>query len=98
MPATPRRSSFAVVRALTRVEGLLGLVQPVLLEERPTEHQLRIPDLVDLVHAIAEQLQRVPRLLLRALHVPGAEVNLGDAIDRMCGLRVVPNLESDANG
>ena len=38
------------------VEGLFGLVEPALLEQRAAEHELRVADLVEEVDAIAEQL------------------------------------------
>ena len=59
-----------VERALAGLERLLGLVEPVLLEQRAAEHELGVADLVDLVDAVAEQLQRVARLLLRLLTSP----------------------------
>ena len=44
----------------------LGLVQALLLEERPTENELRVADLVEVVDAAVEQRQRVASLLLRS--------------------------------
>src|SRR2546423_7701421 len=93
----PRRGSMTrrrklVVRTLTCAEGLLRFVETVLLEQSTSEHELRIADLADLVDAVAQQLERVAGLLLRTGDVTRAEVNLGDAVDRMRGLRVVSDL------
>ena len=90
----PRRCTVApgrelVVGALAGLEGLFGLVEPILLEQRPAQHELGVADLADLVDTVAEQLERIPRLLLGPLDLAGAQVNLGDAVDRVCGLRVV---------
>src|SRR3954454_9946458 len=85
-----------VISVFAGFERNLGLVEPVLPEERTAEDELRVADLVHLVNAIAEQLQRVARLLLGAHEVTGAEVNLGDAVDRMRGFVVVSNFEGDA--
>ena len=45
-------------------ERRLGLVEPVLLEQRAAEHELRAADLVEVVLAAVEQPERMPRLLL----------------------------------
>src|SRR3954462_12625591 len=77
----PRRGAVAGRRKL--VEARLGgrelrlrLLEPVLLEQRAPEHELRVADLVEQVDAGVEQLERVPRLLLREHGVAGAEVHL----------------------
>ena len=65
-----------VEAALGVVEGLCGLLEPALLEQRPPEHELCVSDLVDHVDAIAEQLQGLARLLLGRLDLAGAQMNL----------------------
>ena len=47
------RTEFAEAR-LGRDEGLVGLVEPVLLEQRPPEHDLCAAHLVHVVHAALE--------------------------------------------
>src|SRR5207248_1255254 len=71
----------------------LGLVEPVLLEQRPAEDDLRVSDLVDEVHASVEQLQRMARLLLRELVLLRTEMNLGERRDRLRGVGVAARLE-----
>ena len=77
------RGAELVERRLCGGEGLLGLVEPALLEQGTPEHKLCAADLVDVVLVAGglEQLQRVPRLLLRLLDVAGAQVNLGERRD-----------------
>src|SRR4051794_26541179 len=50
-----------VVSVFAGFERNLGFVEAVLPEERTAEDELRVADLVHLVNAIAEQLQRVAR-------------------------------------
>src|SRR5256885_14610710 len=63
---------------LGRGERALRLVEATLLEQGASEHELRAPDLVEVVLVAGglEQLERVPRLLLCLLDVAGAQVNL----------------------
>ena len=98
----PRRCTVAsgrelVVRALAGMKRFIGLVEPILLEQRPAQDELRVADLTDFVDPVAEQLERVTRLFLGPLDLAGAQMNLGDAVDRVCGLRVVSDFEGDAN-
>ena len=98
----PRRCTVTpgrelVVRALAGMERFIGLVEPILLEQGPAQDELGVADLTDLVDTVAEQLERIPRLLLGPLDLAGAQVNLGDAVDRVCGLRVVSDFQGDAN-
>jgi hypothetical protein len=86
-----------VVRALAGLERQIGLVEPILFEQGTAQHELGVADFTNLVNAVPEQLERVARLLLCPRDVAGTEVNLGDAVDRVCGLRVVSDLEGDAN-
>ena len=65
------------------VEGLLGgperglgFVEPILLQERAAEHELRVADLVDEVDAVSEELESVTRLLLCARRITGAQMDL----------------------
>jgi hypothetical protein len=48
-------------------EPLLGLVDPAALEERAAEDELDVADLVDEVLAVAEELERLARLLVGQL-------------------------------
>jgi len=57
------------------------LVEASLLEERAAEHDARVPDLVEHVVALADDLQGVQRLLLGALDVAGAQVDLRERRD-----------------
>src|SRR5436305_3272087 len=50
-------------------EGGVRLVEPALLEQRAAEDEPGVADFVDHVLAVADQLERVERLLLGALHV-----------------------------
>ena len=60
------------------VEHLCGLLEPILLEERAAEDELRVPDLVDELDAVSEELERVTRLLFGEDGLIGAKVNLGE--------------------
>src|SRR6266850_2766734 len=98
----PRRRTVTagrelVVRALAGLERSIGLVEPILLEQRPAQYELGVADLTDLVNAVAEQFERVSRPILGPLDLTGAQVNLGDAVDRVCGLHVVSDFEGDAD-
>src|SRR5215216_1805806 len=65
-----------VERVLGLCEHRLGLVVPLLLEERAAEHEPRVADLVDAILTVAEQLERVARLALGGLVVAGPQVDL----------------------
>src|SRR5437763_927124 len=56
---------------LCGVEDLLRLIEAALLQHCASEHELRVADLVQIIDAAREQLQRMPRLLLRLHHVAG---------------------------
>src|SRR3954454_9049884 len=87
-----------VEAGLGRVARRLRLVDPVLLEERATEHELRAADFVDvvLVAGCLEELERVPRLLLGLLDAAGAEVDLRERRDCLRRIGVAAGLERDA--
>src|SRR5882757_716594 len=76
-------------------ERSLGLVEPVLLEQRAAEHELRAADLVDVVLRAAEQPQRMPRLLLGLFEVAGAQMNLGERRYGACSVAVAAGVEPD---
>src|SRR2546430_9013573 len=61
-----------------RGERVLGLVEPVLFEQGAPEHELRAPDLVQIVLVAGrlEQLEGMPRLLLRLVDIARAQVDL----------------------
>ena len=61
-PVAGRRKLFEA--CLGPVEHLRGLVEPILLEERASEDELGVTDLVDELDPAAEQLERMARLLL----------------------------------
>jgi hypothetical protein len=63
-------------RLLGVVERSLGLVEPLLFEQRAPEHQLGVADLVEHVLASTDQLQCVLRLLLGPLRIACAQVDL----------------------
>src|SRR6266571_7245055 len=67
-----------VIRLIGSVERRLGLVEAFLLEQRTTQHELRVPGLVEEVDSVSEQLERVPRLLLGTHHVTGPQMHLGE--------------------
>src|SRR5439155_8320745 len=97
----PRRCTMTsgrelVVCKLAGAERRIGLVETILLEQRPAQDEIGVADLGDLVDTVAEQLERVPRLLLGPLDVAGAQMDMGDAVDRVSGLRVVADLEGDS--
>src|SRR5436190_3402361 len=79
-------------------EGRLGLVEAVLLEQRPPEDELRAADLVEvvLVSGGLEEAQRVPRLLFGLLDVAGSEMDLGQRGHRLRRVCVATGLEGDA--
>ena len=85
-------------RLLGLAELLLGLVEPALLEQRAAEHELRVADLVEHVVAAAENLERVPRLLLGRAVVAGAQVHLRERRDRGRRVLVASDLERDREG
>jgi hypothetical protein len=59
-------------------EHVLRFVEPLLLEQRATEHDLRVADLVQEVCASLEQLERVTSLLLGEVPLTRTQVNLGE--------------------
>src|SRR5438067_2098969 len=61
---------------LRRDECRFGLVEVVLFEQRATEHELRIADLVEVVLVALEQPERVLGLLGSLVDVTGAQVDL----------------------
>src|SRR5690242_5528880 len=65
-----------VEAALCGAELRLGLVESLLLEQRASEDEAATADLVDEVLAVAEELERLPDLLLGELRVAGAQVHL----------------------
>src|SRR5215210_1609516 len=94
----PRRRAVAdggklVEALLGGVEGLFGLFEPPLLEERAPEHELRVADLVNHVDAIAEELQGLTRLLFGALDLARAQMNLRERRDGAGGVRLAAVLE-----
>ena len=76
-------------------EGDLGLVEAALLEQRAAEDEPGVADLVEHVVALADDLERVARLLLGLLDVAGAEVHLRERRDRLGRVLVAPDLERD---
>src|SRR5579862_1157897 len=82
-------------RDLRLAERALGIVEPILFEQRAPEHQSRIADLVEHVLALAHDLERVERLLLRLLRIAGAEMHLRERRDRRGGVVVAADLERD---
>src|SRR3954454_12535179 len=63
-----------IERRLRRDERRLGLVELVLLEQRATEHELSVADLVEVVLVALEEPKRMLGLLGRLLDVAGAQV------------------------
>src|SRR4051794_8186364 len=59
-------------------EGRLRVVEPVLLQQRAAEHELRVADLVEIVLVTLEQPERMLRLLGGLLRVTSPEVDLGE--------------------
>jgi len=57
-------------------EGNLGVVEPTLLEQGTPEDQLGAADLVDVVHAVVEKLERLAGLILGQLDVAGSQMDL----------------------
>src|SRR5688572_14098709 len=55
-------------------EHLVGLVELALLHQRAPEHELHASDLVEEVDAAVEKPERVPRLLLRKVDLPGPQM------------------------
>src|SRR4029078_6735592 len=82
-------------RARGSGEHRLCFVEPALFEQGPTEHEPGIADLVEHVLALADDLERVARLLLRALHVTGAQVNLCERVDGSRRVLAAIDLERD---
>src|SRR5581483_7663316 len=99
-PSDPRCSPVASRTELGEApvgfaEHRLRLVEPPLLEQRASEHELGVADLVEIVDATVEQLERVTRLLLSLVEVAGAEMDLGERRDGAAGVSVPAGLESD---
>src|SRR4051794_25836595 len=97
-PRDPSRSAMRGRRQLCeRVfrprKLVFRLVEASLLEERAAEHDARVPDLVEHVVALADDLQGVQRLLLGALDVAGAQVDLRERRDGGRDLFVAAGLE-----
>src|SRR5438093_5597917 len=51
----------------------LGLVEPILLEQCTAQDEVRVADLVEEVDAAVQKVERMARLLLRALRVAGPQ-------------------------
>src|SRR5919197_3990960 len=85
---------------LGRGERGVGLVEPVLLEQGTPEHELRAPDLVEVVLVAGglEEAQRVPRLLFGLLDVASAKMDLGEGGHRLRRIGVAAGVEGDAEG
>src|SRR5579884_4514243 len=87
------RRAEALEQPLCRRELAHRLVDASLLEQRAPEHEVRVAALVDVVVAVVEDRQRVPRLLLGELRRAAAQVHLCKRRDRLRGVGVVAELE-----
>src|SRR5688572_28262148 len=82
----PRRGPVAgraqlLEAAIGGLEPLVGLVEPVLLEKRATEDELRVSELVQVIVPFVQKPQGVPRLLLGQSGIPRAKVHLRERGD-----------------
>src|SRR6266566_2185984 len=84
--------------ALGGDELLLGLVEPLLFEQRAAEHEMAPADLVEEVLAPVQQLERVADLLLRELWVSRPEMNLGERRNGLRSVGLVAGVEGDLEG
>src|SRR5215211_7618886 len=99
----PRGGTMADGRELLEAclcgrEHLLGLVEALLLEQSAPEDELSVADLVENVDAVSEELERVPRLLLSDLRIPGAEMNLRKRGDHVTRVGFAADVEKDSVG
>src|SRR4029077_19869631 len=92
--AMAARPQLAKAR-LGREEGRIGLVEPVLLEQRAPEHELRAAHLVDIVDSAFEQLERMTRLSLRVRERAGPQMDLSERRDGPACVRLAPQIERD---
>ena len=76
-------------------ECRLRLVEPLLLEECPAQHELGAADLVDVVDTAVEKLERLTRLIFGQHDAAGAQVDLRERRDGAAGVGVPPEIERD---
>ena len=88
---TDRRASLEI--GLGRGDELSALAQPVLLEQRASEHQLRGADLGDVIFAIGEEIERLACLCFGTLELADVEVDLGERAERVPRLRCETHID-----
>ena len=76
----------------------MSLFQAILLHQRAAERELRRADLVDVVDAVGQELERLARLRLGLLEPTHAEVHLGERADDVRGLDVAAFVEQRPQG
>src|SRR5262249_35927811 len=72
-----------------------GLGERALLEEGGTEDERGAPDLVDVVDASVEKVERLTSLVLGLLDAAGAQVDLRERRDRPTGVGIPTEVERD---
>src|SRR3954452_22928874 len=80
---------------LCGMERRLGLVELVLLEQRPSDDELGVADLVEVGPVALQKLKRMLGLLGRLLDVAGAQVDLRDRRHRLRCVLLKPVVEPD---
>src|SRR5260370_38955667 len=80
------------------LEGFAGLVQVALVEQRPAESELGVANLVEVVSAAVEELERVTRLRLGLLELAGAEMHLCERRDSLGRRGGIAEVERDPEG
>src|SRR4051794_24608224 len=76
-------------------ELLQRLIPARLLEQRAAEDEMNVAALVEVVAALVENRERMPRLLLRELRRTTAQMHLRKRRDGLGGVGVVAGLERD---
>ena len=88
---TRRRESGKALLCLR--EAGFGLVGAAELEQGAAEHDLGRAELVEIVDAIAQELDRVARVPLGLLEAPRVELDARERRDRLRGVSVVAQVE-----
>src|SRR5204862_4992269 len=92
--AVTRRGQSCKARLRLR-KAFLGLLEPAGAEQGAAEHDLRVAELVEVVDPAPQELDRVPRVLLRLRVSSEVELDARERGDRLRGVGVVAGVEGD---
>ena len=72
---------------ISRPEALFRLVKLSALQQRSSQYELRRTDLVEVVLPTLQKLERIPRQTLRLVVLAPVQMNPGDPLERLRGVR-----------